>query len=494
MAEEKTLLPPKTGAGPANTTAPESTAAMTKLEQHLLLRNSPTYTAYYNGKMSYALRGQSWETYISEAFPDLKDMNTSENVFKAVIDLYADNLVPMPDELRGFSNCVVPLLSRGECVVVVDSARTPHFAEHFEMISDGNYTVTAVFTRSIKEMEDYVTFVHSDGTARLFYKKVPDDFSSPDTSNYMFREETSGWTLFRFALDDKGFGATMAALQDRVNHSILDQTVVAEMYARPFWYLLNVDMPAVNPYMAALGGYRTQDKAMDERKTEGAAGRIFTTSSEGPFGQLEPPTITDMIAYHDSISDKVSQSSGIPQYYFKPGDGTPPTGVALKVLSKRFNNKVARMREDIEPVMTELAVLLGVEKTKEVEVKEKPKAKRGLLRRAADAITGREAEADPQPDMEYEFWNTSDDLLQESLDAHGISLSQMGYPLKYIAEVVTPGVDLDDYEDDTMGEQVNPQVPGQATDMTATGQTGLPATPGQVASYAQNPGQRAVQR
>jgi hypothetical protein len=179
-----------------------------------------------------------------------------------------------------------------------------------------------------------------------------------------------------------------------------------------------------------------------------------------------------MIAYHDSITDKVSSNTGIPQFYFKPGSGTPPTGVALKVLSKRFNNKVARMRTDIEPQMEELAQLLGLPKNKTEK----------------DPATGKETKT-------YEFWGEGDDLLQESLDSHGISLSQIGYPLEYIASVVTPGVNLDDYMDDTLDQPgVNPAVPGQPTDMTAAGQPGLPATPGQVQAYAQNPGQRAVAR
>jgi hypothetical protein len=120
------------------------------------------------------------------------------------------------------------------------------------------------------------------------------------------------------------------------------------------------------------------------------------------------------------------------------------------------------MRDDITPVMEELATLLGVERTVEVE---------------------------GQAKNDFELWNTSDDLLQESLDAHGIALSQMGYPLEYIAEVVTPGVDLADYEDDSLGAPPTADL-GQPTDMTALGQTGLPATPGQVKAYAQNPGQR----
>jgi len=454
---------------------------MTKLEGWLLLKDSPTFNAYYNGKMSYALHGKAWESYITEAFPDLSGQTTSENVFKAVIDMYAENLLPVPEELRGFSNVLPPLLMRGECPVVVDSAGTPHFPEHFEIISDGRFTVAALFTRSLEKMEDYVTFAYSDGRTRLYSKPVPDDMTSATRAveGYRFVEEVHGNTLFRFALDDKGFGATLSALQDRLNHSIIDLTVVAEMYARPFWYLMNVQVPAKNPYLPA--GSQSDSDAMQEQDTDGAAGRIFTTSSEGPFGQLDPPTITDMIAYHETIIDKVPLTTGIPGHYFKPGEGTPPTGVALKVLSKRFNNKVARMRDDIKPMLTELAELLGIEKTKEIAA---PKAK------TDDEGNPIAADEDVKPEFEYEFWSTDDDLLQESLDAHGLSLSQIGYPLKYIAEVVTPGVDLDDYEDDSLGAPAQ-FTPGEPTDMTAMGQQGLTATPGQVAAYGANPGQKA---
>lgn len=448
------------------------------VEAYLLSKATPTFADYYNGKMSYKLHGKSWEDYVAEAFPDISGMTTSENIYKSIIDLYAENLVPVPEELRGFSNILVPLLSRGEAPVVVDSAGTPHFAEHYEMVSDGLYTVAALYTRSIKEMQDYVTFVNSDGTSRLFTKDVPDDFTAATKEGYQFHEEKHGNELFRFALDDKGFGAGAAALQDRTNHSIIDQTVIAEMYARPFWYLMNVQMPPKNPY---LQGPQPESDALQEQDTDGASGRIFTTSSEGPFGQLDPPTIGDMIGYHDSIIDKIPQQFGIPAHYLKPGTGTPPTGVALKVLSKRFNNRVSRMRDDLTPELERLADHLGLEKT--VEVEPKKTAKRSA--NGQDVVT-----QDAEPEFAYELWNTSDDLLQESLDAHGISLSQMGYPLGYIAEVVTPGVDLDDYADEDMQDPIDKSQLGEPTDMTAAGQTGLPATPGQVASYAANPGQR----
>lgn len=444
------------------------TGTMTKLEAKLLSNESKTYSPYYNGKMSYALHGKAWEKYVTEAFPDLASMNTSENIFKTVIDMYVENLVPVPKELKGFSDTLVPLLIRGEAPVLVLADGTVSFPEHYEMMSDGKFTVAVLFTRELEKQKDNAIFAYSDGRVRLFQKDIPADFKPASREGYRFVEETTGNTLFPFALDDKGFGPTLAALQDRVNHSIIDQTVVAEMYARPFWYLLNVELPPKNPFLPP--GAQPQDDAMTEQKTGAdATGRIFTSSSEGPFGQLDPPTIADMIAYHDSIIDKVPLTTGIPQHYFKPGAGTPPTGVALKVLSKRFNNRIARIREDIKATLEELATLLKVERTVEVE---------------------------GQQQKEYELWSTDDDLLQESLDAHGISLSQMGYPLEYIASVVTPGVDLDDFADDSLGAPVpDPSVDPEApTDMTAMGQTGLPATPGQVASYAANPGQRQKAR
>lgn len=272
---------------------------------------------------------------------------------------------------------------------------------------------------------------------------MPDDLSPADRQQgYTLVEETHGNTLIRFALDDRGFGAVLAALQDRVNHSILDQTVIAEMYARPFWYLLNTEIPPTNPYLPKqLQG--DGSPLLTEQKGKGAAGRVFTTSSEGPFGQLVPPTITDMISYHESITSKVSQTTGIPEFFFKPGSGTVvPSGVALKVLSKRFNNKISRIRDDIEPQLEELAVLLNLQPA--------------------------------EGDDELQFWPASDDLLQDALDAHGINLTTMGYPLEYIAEVVTPGVDLDDYMDDGFSE-------------------GVGMTPDQIAAYAANPGQMAGQ-
>lgn len=413
-------------------------SALTKLEAYLLTKESKTYASYYNGKMSFRLAGKEWEKGVKEQFPDIESMETSENIFKDVVDLYVSSLMPTPPELKGFINTLVPLLCRGEAPVLHLADGTISYPERFEMMSDGDYVAAVIYTRSLKDMKDYATFAYSDGTTRLFEKAVPDDFAPADKTGYKFVEEKHGATLFRFALDDKGLGGALSSLQDRTNHSILDQTAVAEMYARPFWYLLNTELPVANPYLPAGSGQ--PEEHLKEKNVKGSNARVFVTSSEGPFGQLTPPTLNDMVGYHDSIIGKISQSTGIPEFYFKTG-GQAPSGVSLKVLSRRFNNKISRIRTNIEDQLLDLATLVGVK----VEVGE-------------DSI---------------HLWDTSDDLLQEALDAHGEALFRMGYPLEYIAEVVTPGVDLDDYLDDGFSEA-------------------LP-TPDQVAAYANNPGQIAGQ-
>ena len=469
----------------------DSSDSMTFIEAFLLNQDTMTYAEYYNGKMSIRLAGAEWKKSVERNFPDLDNSQTSENIFKDVIDLYISNLMPTPPELKGFGDTLVPLLCRGEAPVLVLADGTVSHPERYEMISDGDYVIAAIFTRSLKNMEDYVTFATSDGTTRLFKKPVPKDFSPADKLGYKWVEDGHGATLFRFALDDKGMGGALSSLQDRANHSILDQTAVAEMYARPFWYLLNTELPVKNPYLPA--GLQSDGDQLKEHDVAGTGARVFTTSSDGPFGQLTPPTINDMVGYHDSIIAKVSQSTGIPEFYFKPGGGAAPSGVSLKVLSRRYNNKVSRIRDSIKDHLLELASLQGV--------------------------------APAEGDDELVLWDTTDDLLQEALDAHGESLYRMGYPLDYIAEVVTPGVNLDDYMDDgfkqdeqagRLAQQLYPATKGNALlkpeesremlrqagapldgddDLTteeelAAAQAAQP-TPDQVAAYAANPGQEA---
>ena len=389
---------------------------LTKIQSYLLSKNSKTYESYYNGKMSYRLHGREWESYISQNFPDVFSQTTSENIFKTVIDLYVDSIIPQQKEFSGIVNSLIPLLCRGEAPVIITSNDSVVYPEHYEIVSDGDFVTALIFSRSLREGKDYLTFIDSDGITSLWEKKIPDDYGIPSHDGYRFVEETSGNVLIRLSMDDKGFGSSLASLQDRINHSIIDQTIIAEMYARPFWYLLNTDLPVQNPYIRQ----PSQDSSnLREVRKDGSGGRVFVTSSEGPFGQLTPPTIGDMIAYHESIMNKVTYVTGIPQFYFIPGEGTPPTGAALRVMSNRFNNKISRIRDNIYPCLEVIADHLGIEKTH------------------LDT---------------YDFWKSSDDILQDAIDAHGIALSQMGYPLEYTASIVTPGVDLADYMDDGLAE------------------------------------------
>lgn len=389
---------------------------MPDIRKILTEQHSESYEAYYTGKMSYSLYGQSWDAYVKNTFPSLNDQYTSENIFKVVVDLYAENLMPAPHVLQPFKNTLISLLCRGQAPVIIDSAGVPHFPEHYEMISDGDYHACAVRTRSLADMVDYITYATSEGVIELWGKPVPASMEPASDKGYT-HIETSHGTLVRFALSDHGFGRLLAPLQDRINHSIIDQTLIAEMYARPFWYLLNTQLPPRNPYLPKS---TVQPDAMEEAKPRGEAGRIFTTSSSGPFGQLTPPTLNDMVAYHAQLIAKVSQVSGIPEYYLNLNSAGVPSGIALKVLSKRFNQKVARVRDSIEPQLQEVCTALHIDFT--------------------------------------ELWPQADDLLQDSLDLHGLNLKQMGYPTDYIAEVVTPGVNLAEYGTD--GLDVN----GHSTD------------------------------
>nr|DAK07698.1 MAG TPA: portal [Caudoviricetes sp.] len=381
------------------------------LAAKLLEQRSTTYNQYYAGKMSYRIHGDEWNKFVRNQYGAVADQTTSENVFKDVVDLYAENLIPTDPVFTGMHDGIVGLLTRGECIAIRTAQGTLVWPERYEVMSDGNYTIAAAFTRSLRKQEDYCTIIDSEGVAHLYSRPVPQDMSTTNREGYQLVEEEYGHTLYHLVTGDRGMGASLASLQDRINHSIIDQTIIAEMYARPFWYLLNYSAPPHNPYLPE--DQQPSHEFMKEQPHKGASGRVFATSSEGPFGQLEPPTLNDMVAYHESLIHKVSQSWGIPEYYLRPTGGNAPSGTSLKVMSQRFNNRVNNLRLSLEPELMRIANDMGA--------------------------TGMD---------ESELWTDSNDLLQDSLDQHGLALTQMGMPRDYVAEVVAPGVDMDDYEEE----------------------------------------------
>ena len=365
------------------------------------------YKEYYQGKITYpSIYGAEWREYIRDNYPNILQGCTSENVFRSAVDIYRNALTP--HYLSSLSNnthkWMNTLIIQGETVIVKDKGGNLFLPENpCAILTDGNNVTAMIRSMSIADSISYITFVSNDGGASVWGCSIEDVQDSPQPEDYHLIAEETGYQLAYVTTGDTQFGAGLAAIQDRINHSIINQTIIAEMYARPFWYLLNTTLPPHNPYLAA------EEQAPLASKSTGSSGRIFVTSSQGPFGQLMPPTIQDMIDYHDSLIDKVSNSTGIPQYYIHPGKGTPPTGVALKILTTRFNQAITSMRE---------VMLSGI---------------RGIL--------------DPDVNEDY-LWPNLDEILQDSTDAHGLALSQMGYPLEYIASVVTPGVDLTAYGDD----------------------------------------------
>lgn len=370
------------------------------IREYLLKQQTQTYNAWYRGQMSYSLYSESWQKYIQSMVE--KANRTPENFFKVVIDLYAAAIQPVPEAFQQFT--AVELLNRGESICLVDSQGGVHFPEHYEVVSDGGFAVAAVFMRSLADMQDYCVFAWSDGRQELWAKPVPQNLARADRKGYKKVEESRG-ELIRLALKDHGLGEMLAPLQDRINHSIVDQTLVGEMYARPFWYLLKYQQPVRNPYVDQPELPYAEDSSMKEAR--GQAARIFTTSGEGPFGQLQPPDLGKMMDAHRELIIRMSQTSGVPQFYLNLASGEIPTGVALKQLSSRFNKRVDTMRKAITPQLDIIAGHLGVTE---------------------------------------DLYSASADIMQDILDQHGLALTQMGYPLDYIASVVTPDVDLRTYE------------------------------------------------
>lgn len=382
---------------------------MINIEKHLLNKRTPSFTDYYRGKIKFKVHGQEWGKFIAKNFPNIENTITSENVFKDSIDAYRDTLIPIPKALSGFKDSLVSLLTKSQAIAVVTRDGQVYFPENFEILDDGTDQIACIFSRSILDQMHYITIIDSRGFMKVWSKAMTEDSidSGRDTSlsGYTLQEETTGNHLFTFSLDDSGMGGHLASLQDRINHSILNQTVVSEMYARPFWYLLNYEAPLRNPYMDS------GRSAVEEISGTQSTGRIMATTSPGPFGQLEPPTIGDMIEYHNSLIQKVSRTTGIPEIYFQPQVGSQVSGRALLVLSKRFNTKVQRIRDQIEPILYDILELLG-------------------------------------EDIEQAMWPSNDDVGQEVIDEHGLMLIQMGYPLEYVSSIVTPGIDLSRYSGD----------------------------------------------
>lgn len=149
-------------------------------------------------------------------------------------------------------------------------------------------------------------------------------------------------------------------LQDALNKSIADMVVNGEAYGRPFWYLLNYrsNDPLVNPLVAAQDMFTA---LRGNSKFDPTKGSIFTSSSEGPFGQLDPPDLTRQLAVQEGIAAKIARVVGIPTFYFSQQSGDVPSGESLRVLAMRRTNRIQAFLRESQPVWRGLCQLLGKE-------------------------------------------------------------------------------------------------------------------------------------
>ena len=165
----------------------------------------------------------------------------------------------------------------------------------------------------------------------------------------------------RMVDDDTGHGTSIVAdaipIQDALNKSLADLIVTSEGYARPFWYLLNhtPDADVENPFLP-----RVLASPADMRGDfDPTRQRIFAYDGNGPFGQLEPPDLTRLLAVQDGFALKMARVVGIPSYYLTQTSGNVPSGEALRVLTSRLVSIVTSYEATVEPVWRGLLDLLG---------------------------------------------------------------------------------------------------------------------------------------
>ena len=156
-------------------------------------------------------------------------------------------------------------------------------------------------------------------------------------------------------------------LQDGLNASLANTVVLAQAYARPFWYLLNYQpKQSDNPLAAARALAQALQQAapdFDVSQSEGfdrKKQRIFTTDSPGPFGQLEPPDLSRLLDLQDRFAAKVARVIGVPLYFFTQTQGDTPSGASLRVLTQRRTDAITDFQDEATDSCIRIGQLLGM--------------------------------------------------------------------------------------------------------------------------------------
>lgn len=152
-------------------------------------------------------------------------------------------------------------------------------------------------------------------------------------------------------------------LQDATNKSLADLIITAEAYSRPLRYLLNYRPEGSNP-LAMAGDYMTavgRVVGAQVRKFDPRRQQIFTHDGGGPFGQLDPADLSQLIAVQDAFAIKIGRVIGVPPFYITQVSGDVPSGESLRILASRMTARIRRFQRDATPVLRGLAQLLGID-------------------------------------------------------------------------------------------------------------------------------------
>jgi hypothetical protein len=142
-------------------------------------------------------------------------------------------------------------------------------------------------------------------------------------------------------------------LQDGLNKSVADLIVGGENFAQPLRYLMNYRAKKVlDP--------ETGEPKEETIRADPTVNKIFSIPGNGPFGQLDPPDATKLLAVHEAYAIKISRVVGLPAFYVSQVTGEPPTGRALRVLSTRLTNLSKETMTDFGPEWSKVMRLLGV--------------------------------------------------------------------------------------------------------------------------------------
>jgi hypothetical protein len=148
-------------------------------------------------------------------------------------------------------------------------------------------------------------------------------------------------------------------LQDALNKSIADLIVGGEAFAQPLRYLMNYKAKRhINP--------ETGEVTEEKIQANPTVNKILAIPGDGPFGQLDPPDATKLLAVHEAYATKVSRVTGLPAFYVSQVTGEPPTGRALRVMSTRLTDVSRETQTDFGPWWSEMMDLLGVPDVKPI--------------------------------------------------------------------------------------------------------------------------------